>query len=75
MKPPIEMMLDGVEWKPFESAPTGELNLPYVTHQGELEIDTLKLTVYQLSDGQRIIPEDQMIVFFQWLGVETGDTP
>ena len=62
---PIEKLLDDVKWKEIhhESPP----NIPYATHEGVLYLGVFKFKVYQLSDGQRVIDEEDLKKFF---GVE-----
>ena len=44
--------------------------LPYVTHEGTLEVGDFTFHVYQLSNGQRIIPCDEVEKFFEAAGAE-----
>jgi hypothetical protein len=64
MKAPIDMILDGLEWKPL----TGEITaddsgLPYATHEGILRIGGAEFRVYQLNTGQRVIDEESLCRF------------
>lgn len=70
MSTPLEMMLDGVEWKALPPPDTEDPDgLPYVTHEGVLHIGEAALDVFQLSNGQRVISEDSMM---RWLGGDSG---
>jgi hypothetical protein len=68
-KTPIDMLLDGMEWRAVKGVhdPAND-DLPYVTHEGLLHIGTIELTVYQLSNGRRVVPSESMLKFFEWLG-------
>jgi hypothetical protein len=55
----IEILLDQVNFVPTNGEPN-EKGLPYVTHEGILKLGEISITVYQLSSGQRIIPEDEL---------------
>jgi hypothetical protein len=57
-KSPIETMMDFVYWKPVAN------NLPFVTHEGVLQIGDVSMRVYQLSDGRRVIPSEDIERFF-----------
>ena len=68
---PIEMLLDGIEWKPINPDGIYNLNgdLPVATHQGILHIEDIELRVYQLSDGRRVIEQQDMVNLFKnWSG-------
>ena len=68
MKPPIEMMLDGVGWVPVDGpAPDGDM--PYATHTSVLQILDLEIECVQLNTGQRLITEAGMIAFCEWMGM------
>lgn len=67
-KTPIDRFLDTIEWRAMETpSNTDEL---HATHCGILEIAGVRLHVYQLSDGQRVIDADDMEKFF---GIVLGD--
>lgn len=78
MKSPIDMMLDGVQWRPIpqELRPGTHDGLPVATHKGELKLalpgarGELSLPVYQLSDGRRVISEEGVQKFLRWLAGE-----
>lgn len=59
----VDALMETVSWTPTE-LPTGPQDLPYVTHEGVLEIDNIKIRVIQLNTGQRIIPEEEIEKFF-----------
>lgn len=69
-KLPIEMILDQVQWAAVPEDFQIQDGLPYVTHEGILNIAGLKLNVLQLSNGHRVIPEAEMQKFFEWLGTK-----
>ena len=62
-KYPIDILLDGVDWKPIDTAKSNE-GLPYATHAGIFKIGDCSLRVYQLNDGRRVIEESDIIKFF-----------
>lgn len=65
MKKPIDVMLDQVKWEPVTyKGNTDYSELPYVTHEGVLDIAGFKMRVMQLSDGQRIIDAEDFHKFF-----------
>lgn len=71
MKTPIEMMMDGVEWTALPSDESnGSSDLPYVTHEGVLKIGEVRMRCYQLSNGMRVIEENDMAAFF---GFDSAD--
>lgn len=41
--------------------------VPYATAAGVLKILDLEITVYQLSNGQRVFPEPELEKFWDWL--------
>ncbi len=56
-----------VTWRPVEHSETVN-GIPVITHEGAIEFAAgLRLVVYQLSDGQRVVPEESMRVFLEWL--------
>jgi hypothetical protein len=60
---------DSIEWKSLpKSEYAGCLQLPWATHQGILRLaPDFEIEVLQLSDGQRIIPEEELRRFVEWL--------
>jgi hypothetical protein len=64
-KTPIEMMMDGVSWRAVDGGSLDpDSDLPYVTHEGVLEIGGMSMRVYRISTGQAIINADDMRKFF-----------
>ena len=59
-KTPIDVMLDNVNYIPVNTENNNDDGLPYVTHEGILNIADLSITVYVLNNGQRIIPREEM---------------
>lgn len=68
-KTPIEMMLDGVEWKEAEprTAETLDSDMPHATHSGVLEIAGKSLRCYRLSNGQAVFHADDLQEFFDFV--------
>lgn len=66
MSSPIDKMLDKIEWEPLEGEAV-EGDLPHATHSGILDLGGMKLRVFQLSDGKRVIEENDLIAFFEGL--------
>lgn len=58
-KTPIEAILDKLEYTPTSAEPNKE-GLPYVTHEGTLQIGEISIRVCVLNTGQRIIPEEEL---------------
>jgi hypothetical protein len=62
---PIEQLIDNIKFKEVQNnGSNNSEGLPFVTHEGELDIDGIKIKVVQLNTGQRIIPQDEMEKFF-----------
>lgn len=64
MKPPIDLILDQIEWEelpPWDGLETGDV---YTTHEGNLRIAGADLRCYQLSDGKRVIDAEDFARFF-----------
>jgi len=64
MKTPIEMMLDGIEWKPCRGEVDHSSDLPYVTHEGVLRIGLNELRCYTLNTGERVFDADDIKELF-----------
>lgn len=45
-------------------------DLPHVVRESEVRIGSLALRVVQLSDGNRVIPAEDIAKFCEWLGTE-----
>ncbi len=64
MKTPVDVMLDAIEWQ--EISPDGEParpendGIPIATHQGELDFLGMKIKVFQLEDGRRLLDADDV---------------
>lgn len=58
-KTPIEAILDKLEYTPTNAEPNKE-GLPYVTHEGTLQLGEISIKVCLLNTGRRIIPEDEL---------------
>jgi hypothetical protein len=57
-KTPIEAILDSLEYVPTNAQPNEE-GIPYVTHEGVLQLGEISIKVCVLNTGKRIIPEDE----------------
>lgn len=64
-KPPIEVMLDKVDWKATKHDSTTVSELPYATHSGVLDLFGLKLRCYLLNTGERVFDADDIEEFFR----------
>ena len=63
---PINRALDDIDWKSTGLTKDDERDgLPVVTHEGYLTIGDLLLHVFQLSNGMRVIPEDDLMRFLK----------
>lgn len=60
---PIDKLLDEVQWAEIEPPTNLADPLPYVTHEGILEIGPYKLRCLQLSSGQRVFDSDDFDAF------------
>jgi hypothetical protein len=61
MTSPFDRLLESIPWetvKEVEEEPI-EGELPHITHKGVLKIMDVEIQVYQLSNGMRIIPEEE----------------
>ena len=56
---PIDHLLDNIKWHPISDTKT-----PVATHWGILHIGNVELRVYQLSNGQRVISQEDLLNFF-----------
>lgn len=65
-KPPIERMLDTVDWKPiihrYDIIP--DTGIPYATHTGVLRIGDIELECVVLNTGERLFTEESLRRFF-----------
>lgn len=64
MKRPIDKLFDTVQWVRLSPIVLTGGYVPYATHSGILHVGELEFKVYQLSNGQRVIAEEDMIKFF-----------
>lgn len=68
----ITKMLDAVDW--VKAPPPGEIQpgqegIPHVTHSGILDVGGIKLRVFQLSDGKRIVDAEDIERLFTMVGL------
>ena len=63
-KAPIDAMLDALEWRAIDPYPSPD-GLPIVTHEGILNLMGVDLRVYRLSDGNRVIHNEDMGRLFE----------
>lgn len=83
MKVPIEMMLDGCEWRATDGstedaeAEYKRTGIPYATHEGHIDIPAIgQIDCVQLNNGQRLIvrtPGSLLDQLLTGLGVEEGE--
>jgi len=65
MATPVEIMMNGVDWEEVSDMTPGfHDGLPYVTHQGVLQIGDFSLRCYQLDDGRRIFAAEDIEQLF-----------
>jgi hypothetical protein len=65
----LDRLFDRVQWVALDQdALAHHDDVPYATHEGWLEIGDIRLHVYQLNTGDRVIEEESMQRFFRWLG-------
>lgn len=64
-----DTMFNGIPWRKVEWDEVPQGDLPYVTHEGELNLVGHTLKVVQLSNGQRVIEEGDMVRFFEAMGM------
>jgi hypothetical protein len=66
MKTPIEQMLDTIKYTPVTREKTDETDrgLPFVTHEGVLDLGVCKFKVFVLSNGERVINKEDLEKFF-----------
>ena len=65
MSTPIEAIMDRTEmWPVQRSYPPPSDGTLYATHEGILDLGEVKLRVYQLNNGQRVIDAKDAEEFF-----------
>lgn len=65
-------ILDSVTMKPVEPPQSVEDGIPFITHEGTLGVGGFEFHVYQLSDGQRVIPCEEVEQFFAGVAPSEG---
>jgi hypothetical protein len=63
---PVDLMLAAVEWRAIPAAEHEEQrgDLPYATHEGELQFGDAILRCYQLNTGKRVIDAESVEELF-----------
>lgn len=67
MKPPMDVLLDAIEWHPTGDAEDVSMvddSIPWVTHEGTLIIGGFNFRCLMLNDGRRIIDSEDLEKFF-----------
>jgi hypothetical protein len=65
MTRPIDRLLDDVEWRKLSVPDSGDLGaLPRATHEGVLTFAGHTLRGYRLSNGQRVIDQEDLAAAF-----------
>ena len=68
MTTPIERILDQLEWEKIKLDEIPSTDLSYVTHQGVIELpienNVIKIKVYQLSNGIRVLDQNDLNELF-----------
>ena len=67
MKTPIEMTLDGVQWRAAGPRSDSGDGLPWATHEGVFDIAGVQLRCYRLNDGRAIFNAEDFHAFFNEL--------
>ena len=57
--------MEKVEWRALPEPTEAPGDLPYATHEGELELGEACLRCYTLSNGQRIINAEDLESFLE----------
>jgi hypothetical protein len=67
---PIQVLMEQVDWKPIPNAVmhAGD-DMPYATQTGTLELGSVTLRCYTLSDGQHVVDADDVA---RWFGEAQG---
>lgn len=69
---PMEVLLDGVTWESLPEPPEPPSGLfsavPVATHRGELMLAGIKLRVFRLSDGRRVVDQGSILDLLMGLG-------
>lgn len=64
----VSTMLDKLTWEVVAQPDTNPDGIPFVTHEGILDLCGLKIRVVQLNTGERIFPEEEIAKLFGVLG-------
>lgn len=67
-------ILDSVKFAAVEPPEVHDGSMPYVTHEGVLEVAGHSLRCYRLSDGKAIINADDFHAFFGALGIDPASS-
>lgn len=60
-------LFNNVQWTRFKTPTPEEPGELYATHEGFLDLGQVRLKVYQLSDGRRVIAEESVRPFLEGL--------
>lgn len=60
----FQKVLDSLEWKEIPQEAFIDDGLPYVTHIAIMELSGIRLKIYKLSNGERVIDEKDIVDFF-----------
>lgn len=65
MKTPIEAIMDRMQFTPVKRIiPAPDDGTLYATHEGVMDLGEMRLRVYQLNNGQRVIDAQDVEDFF-----------
>lgn len=57
---PIEKLIQNIVMTKVDMPTKFQKDMPYVTHEGILELGEIKIKVFQLNTGLRVIPEKEL---------------
>jgi hypothetical protein len=62
---PIERLLESITYVPTNCVKSSDSDLPYVTHEGIFKLNEVEIKVVVLSDGRKIIPQEELDKIFK----------
>lgn len=65
MKNLIKKALDDISWHKVPEAWPVDSQVPTITHEGFLTIGPITVKVVMLSNGKRVVPEDELLKIFR----------